>query len=381
MATVTVKPELLRWARERAGLKVHDLTRRFPKLNMWETNQAQPTLKQLEAFAKATYAPIGYLLLPQPPVERVPIPDFRSVEGRGIPNLSPNLLETIYVCQQRQDWYRDYAQATGEKPRDFVGSAEINSPVESVADSIRQTLGFSLQARRTYPTWTEALRHFIDQADEAGILVMCSVVVLNNNRRTLDVDEFRGFAMSDPLAPLIFINGADSKSAQMFTLAHELAHLWLGQSALTDTDASAGPSNAIESWCNQVAAETLVPLAALQNEIPKELNMGLETRRLARLFKVSTLVILRRLHDAGVLPRQAFRKAYNEEVDRLQNMPANSGGNFYLTQSARVSKRLARALVESTLEGQTLYRDAFQMLGISKVETFHELGRSLGYSI
>ncbi|MBE7461856.1 MAG: ImmA/IrrE family metallo-endopeptidase [Planctomycetes bacterium] len=378
--TVAVKPELLRWARERAGLGVHDLTHRFPRLELWESSQAQPTLKQLEAFAKATFAPIGYLFLSQPPVERVPIPDLRSFQGRGVANPSPNLLEMIYICQQRQEWYRDYARAVGEKPRTFIGSSHVGAPIEPVAESIRTALGFSLQAQRAYPTWTEALRRFIEQADEAGILVMCSGVVLNNNRRALDVGEFRGFAMSDPIAPLIFINGADSKAAQMFTLAHELAHLWLGQSALTDADASGPPSNVIEAWCNKVAAETLVPLVLLQREMRSRFVSG-EVGRLARIFKVSTLVILRRLHDAGALSRKELRAAYDAEVERLNNLPRGSGGNFYLTQSARVSKRLARALVESTLEGQTLYRDAFQMLGISKVETLHELGRSLGYSV
>ena len=210
---------------------------------------------------------------------------------------------------------------------------------------------------------------------------MSSGVVLNNNRRRLDPREFRGFAMVDEFAPLVFINGADSKAAQMFTLAHELAHLWLGVSAVSDAEPSEVPTQEIERWCNRVAAELLVPIRALREELRRRANLDEEVSRLARAFKVSTLVILRRVYDARALSRDEFNTAYEAELTRLQQVAKSSGGDFYLTQAARVSKRFARALVASTLEGQTLYRDAFHMLGISKVETFHELGRNLDVRI
>jgi Zn-dependent peptidase ImmA (M78 family) len=164
----------------------------------------------------------------------------------------------------------------------------------------------------------------------------------------------------------------------MFTLAHELAHIWLGQSALSDAEADCVPEDTVERWCNEVAAELLVPLAALREEYATPGDAVEEASRLARHFKVSTLVILRRIHDAGGMTRAQLRRAYAEELERLRAMPKGTGGNFYLTQAARVSKRFARALVASTLEGQTLHRDAFRMLGFSKLATFRELGRSLG---
>jgi transcriptional regulator with XRE-family HTH domain len=263
---VQVRPELLRWARERAGFSLEALAHRIPQLPAWERGEARPTLKQVEKFAKATHAPVGYLFLAEPPIESVPIPDFRTLSNVRVSRPSPDLLETVYICQQRQDWYRDFARSEGEVRLQFVGSADLSSDIGGTAARMRTALGFNVEERRRMPTWTDALRRFIEQADLLGVLVMISGVVGSNNRRKLDPDEFRGFALSDELAPLVFINGADTKAAQMFTLAHELAHIWLGQSALSDVEPASMPEHRVEIWCNQVAAELLVPIDVLRRE-------------------------------------------------------------------------------------------------------------------
>lgn len=378
MNRVTVKPEILRWACERAGHTAASLRGRFPKLELWESREASPTLKQLESFAKATHTPVGYLFLQEPPVERVPIPDFRTVGKEHFERPSPALLDTVYICQQRQEWYRDFARSVGEKPLPFVDSVRVTGDVERTAALIRHAIGFDVDERRRMPTWTDALRRFIEQADALGVLVMVSGVVGSNNRRKLDPQEFRGFALADDLAPLVFINGADTKAAQMFTLAHELAHIWLGQSAVSDAQASLVPEHQVERWCNQVAAELLVPLEVLRDEYDPHAGLGNETLRLARRFKVSTLVILRRIHDTGGLTREQLWEAYEAELQRLRALPKGSGGDFYLTLGARASKRFARALVVSTLEGRSSFTEAFRLLGFKKMATFRDLGHSLG---
>ncbi|MEX2582458.1 MAG: ImmA/IrrE family metallo-endopeptidase [Gemmatimonadota bacterium] len=378
MNRVEVKPELLRWARERAGLGVDALARRFPKLPAWESGEVHPTLKQLEGFAKATFTPVGFLFLDEPPEERVPIPDFRRVANVHVGHPSPDLLDTLYLCQQRQDWYRDFVRSMGEEPLALVGSVRADADVVATAAAIRLALGFDLEERRQIPTWTEALRRFIEQADALGILVMVSGVVGSNNRRKLDPQEFRGFALADDLAPLVFINGADTKAAQMFTLAHELSHVWLGQSAVSDAEARVLPEHAVERWCNAVAAELLVPLEALREAYDPSAALREEPGRLARRFKVSTLVVLRRIFDAGELTREAYWRAYEEELERLRSLPKGSGGDFYLTLGARAGKTFARALVVSTLEGRTPFTEAFRLLGFKQMATFNELGHSLG---
>jgi Zn-dependent peptidase ImmA (M78 family) len=378
MIHVAVPVRTFRWAIERSNKPRSDLQRRFPKLSEWEAGGRRPTLKQLEAFAKATYTPIGYFFLNEPPEESVPIPDYRTARNARLEQPTRNLLDVIYLCQQRQEWYRNNAREVGEVPYDFVGSARATNDVVATAKRIRTILGFDLDQRRRFPTWVEALRSFVDQVDRLGVLVMVSSVVGSNSRRRLDPGEFRGFALVDSLAPLVFVNGADTKAAQMFTLAHELAHVWLGESALSDIEPHFVPTHNVERWCNQVAAELLVPLEFLRHEYRPEAPLREEIDRLARQFKVSTLVILCRIHDTGGLTRQELWTAYDVELERLLTFPRASGGDYYLSTAARVSKRFARAIVIAAWEGRASFSEAFRLLGCRKMTTFREFGHSLG---
>lgn len=380
MTTVAASIPVLRWAAQRARLHDEDLSARFRKWPLWLTGEAQPTLKQLEDFAKLTHTAIGYFFLPEPPQLALPVPDFRTLRDQALAEPSSALLDTLYLCQQRQDWYRDYARVHGLSALAFIGSARIQDAPELVAQHMRETLGLSAEERRQLPTWTDALRQLINKSEDAGVLVMASSIVGSNSHRKLDVEEFRGFALADELAPLIFLNGSDSKAAQMFTLAHELAHLWLGATGVSDTDAGQVPEQQTERWCNRVAAELLVPLEALRAAYRPDAPIPDEIQRLAREFKVSTLVALRRLFDAGFIEQGRLWQHYREEQARLKALEqrGSGGGDFYRTLGARTSKRFARAIVSSTLEGQTLFQDAFRMLGVRKTATFYEAARELG---
>ena len=258
---IDVAASLYAWASERSGLGSDELAHKFPKLPQWESGDHRPTLKQLEQFARATRTPVGYFFLSAPPDEEVPIPDLRTVGDRGVRRPSPDLLDTIYQCQQRQDWYRDYARGIGLDPVPHVGSLSMATPVGEAASALTAAMSFSVERRG--PNWSEAFGYLRDRAEDSGVLVMVSGVVGSNTHRKLDPAEFRGFALADPLAPLVFVNGADTKAAQIFTLAHELAHIWLGESALSDADLGVQATHDVERWCNGVAAEVLVPLSAM----------------------------------------------------------------------------------------------------------------------
>ena len=268
MNRVPVQPALLRWAGERSGRNAADLQKRFSRLEAWEQGSTLPTLKQLEAYARATRTPIGYFFLQEPPVESLPVTDFRTVGNADVRRPSPDLLDMLYLCQQRQDWYRDEARTSGEQPLAFVGSLDTSEDTITGAARLRDTLGFDIEQQRKAPTWDQALRQFIRHADASGVLVMVSGVVGSNTHRLLDPKEFRGFALADPFAPLVFINGKDAKAAQIFTLAHEIAHLWLGESGVSNpqadfvedadfvADAESTPHHSSERWCNNRCSGT-----------------------------------------------------------------------------------------------------------------------------
>lgn len=381
---VDVAPDMLQWAVERSRRPQEDLLKAVPQLNAWEIGDVKPTLKQLQKFARATYTPFGYLLLDQPPADDLPIPDFRTMRDSAIAEPSPNLLDAIYLCEHRQDWYTRFARMHDLDDIPFVGSAGVSDDPVSVAAEMRETLSFSTQSRGQFSSWSDALRKLIDLAEAAGVMVMVSGIVGSNTHRALDPKEFRGFALVDPKAPLIFINGADTKAAQIFTLAHELAHVWVGAGGvdkpeLESQEADQTMLTEIERWCNHVAAEFLIPL----EELPQDLSgptLTDDLEALARRFRVSTLVVLRRLFDARFLQWDDYRTAYVDELARVVALAATSGtgGNFYYTQPLRVSRRFARAVIADTLEGRTLHREAFQLLGVRKVETFNNFSAELG---
>ena len=373
-----VKPAVLGWAIERSGKDRDGLHRKFPRLSAWERGEVRPTLRQLEDFAKATYVPVGYFFLSEPPVEEMPIPDLRTIDNKCVTRPSANLLDTIYICQRRQDWYREYALGIGEEPLPFIGSSDTNRPVVETAVKMRRDLNLDTDKWRNNPSWEASLRAFIAQAEDAGIMVMVNGVVGNNTHRKLEPREFRGFALCDDFAPLVFINNADAKAAQMFTLAHELAHLWHGESALSDVSPRPATNRHIERWCNRVAAELLLPLEELEQVLPPGNPLD-AVQNIRRHFKVSSPVVLRRLYDAGRISDEEFEQAYEQEQQRWRRSQQGSGGNFYPTLMTQVGRRFAQAVTRNAIDGETLYRDAYALLGIRKATTFNELRERLGY--
>ena len=363
---VEVSSQVLSWARERSRRDDDYLTKRFPKLREWESGEALPTLNQLEEFAKATYTPIGYFFLQEPPVDRLPIPDFRTVRNASVSTPSPNLLDTVAVCRQRQDWYRSYLEDDGAAPVPFVGSLRPMGDIVTTASAIRVALSVEDQLFADVPSWSAARGSLADRCERAGVLVMINGIVDSNTHRKLDPDEFRGFALADELAPIIFVNGADAMAAQIFTLAHELVHIGINQSAVSNPSLGRRQQNEIEIWCNKVAGEFLVPMGSFRLEFNRKASLESELTRLARKHKVSTLVILRRVFDAEILTWEQYREAFDKQVALATRRTASGDGDFNVTQPIRTSKRFARAIIASTLEGRTRYTEAFRLLGFHK---------------
>jgi len=205
MIRVTVKPELLQWARERAGGTLQSLSKRFPRLQLWERGEAKPTLKQLEAFAKVTYVPFGYFFLPEPPEESLPIPDLRTICSQEIRRSSPDLLDTIYSMQRRQAWLREELVECEAEALEFVGSARLADEPQGVGREMRRMVGLDDSWASTVRTWKDAVAELRRAVEKLGVMAIINGVVGNNTHRKLDIGEFRGFALSDEYAPLVFV--------------------------------------------------------------------------------------------------------------------------------------------------------------------------------
>lgn len=375
---VTVAPSVLSWALDVTSADAEALYKRF-KLDQWLASEARPTLKQLQDFAKATGVAFGYFLLPQPPAWALPVPDFR--EGfRGAPTPSANLVAVLGQSQRRQDWYRDYVLGLGAEPLEFVGSAADLEPVEAAAE-IRRALSFEVASR--HGTWADTRKALLRAFEAIGGLTIATSMVENNTRRPLDENEFRGFALVDDIAPLVFVNTHQTLNGQIFTLAHEVAHVWRGTSGIGNEDPRADGQSAVERWCNAVASEVLVPkdeLAARHFDV-RNLSVPEALDELAHAFRCGTLVVLQALQRTGIRRFDNFDQAYDAEVARLRTLSdtrESGGGDHYNNQPFRVGERLSRALVADALEGRTSIDEAMRLMSMKSLSTFDEYARRLG---
>lgn len=385
MITVTVEPKLLDWARERASLSLDQLARkigvtRVERVEEW-LESGQLPLKKLEAIAAKTHVPLGYLFLEVPPEEPLPIPDYRTVASQGLAQTSPELIDTLHTCAQRQAWYREYLLEHEVEALSFLGHFTLADNPAAVAANIREVIGWTAEERLAEANLELVIGRFAAAIEAAGILVMRNGVVGNNTHRPLNAEEFRGFAMYDPLAPLIFVNAADAKVAQMFTLAHELAHIWVGESALVDVRVDT--NRTLERFCNQIAAEVLVPIEEFAQAWHGLDDADDELQRLSRQFRVSRFVILIRARESGLINPAEFRS--REEAERSRAIQASGeragGGNFYYTQRSRLGRRFARAVLQSARAGSTLMRDAYDLLGVKKHETYVRLAEVMEVAV
>lgn len=383
---VKVQEELFTWALERSRKSVEDLEKRCPKLSEWLAGTLQPTTKQLQNFAAATSTPFGYFFLPAPPEEQLPIPDYRTVSDVASRNPSANLMETLYTMQQRQEWLRETMLEQEAEPLGFVGTATLRDDPEAIAQEMRRRCGLDEGWTKEVRSWEDAVSKLRQDIESLGVMAIINGVVGNNTYRKLDVQEFRGFALSDGYAPLIFVNGADSKSAQMFTLAHELAHVWLGENGLSGFETLMPDTGDIELFCNRAAAEFLVPRHELDEHWRKTKSTDKPFETVARRFKVSPIVLARRALDLKFISRDAFFKFYREytgaevEKARMQKTKKPRGGDFFNNQNTRVGQRLGTEVVRAAREGRLLYRDAYKLTGLYG-ETFTKYTKHLGFDI
>ncbi len=381
MTRVPVPPKILRWACERAGYDVVSLAERLPQLRAWVRRERQPTLKQLEKLAKLTHTPLGYLLLPEPPDERLPVPDYRTVTGATGARPSPDLLDTLYTMQRRQMWLRESLVENEVEPLAFVASARLGDEPSAVGREIRRALGLDGGWAAEVRTWQDAVSELRRAIEQLGVMAVINGVVGNNTHRRLSVEEFRGFALTDPYAPLIFVNGADAKSAQMFTLAHELAHIWLGREGLSGFETLLPGGTDVEDWCNRAAAELLAPERQLRARWQAVRWEASPFQKLARTFKVSPVVAARRALDLNLVGRGTFFDFYERYVNRERRSGTKpSGGDFYNNQNTRVGELFGIQVLRAAMESRIGFKEAYDLTGL-RGGTFQKYAKRLGVDL
>jgi Zn-dependent peptidase ImmA (M78 family) len=384
MSSAHINPQMLQWAMQRVGSSADDLATAFKKpvetIAAWLAGDASPTFKQAQRLAKRLRVPFGFLFLADPPPSDLPLPDFRRVHGPGTAAASVDLRDVISDVLRKQDWYRDFRADSDEEPLPFVGSFEPGSPVTDLVADLADRLSFESEVRPQSQA-SQFLRAFAGRAEALGILVMRSGIVRQATNRALDVEEFRGFSIADPMAPVIFVNNADSNAAQVFTLAHELAHIWIGRGGISDADPTirGDSDDDIEEYCNDVAAELLLPWADLE----RRWNAGSASIEqliadVASEFHVSTVMVARQLWEHAAIDRDEFFRLYEAEKSNwLRAATESSGGNYYLSAPIRNSRRLTEAVLESVGASETSIRDASRLLGV-KPANLARLRESMG---
>lgn len=378
-----VTPQLIQWARQRyypnLVLAAKKLSVTPDKLSSWERGDERPTFRQAQSLAQKFHIPFGYLFLPDPPVEQLPLPDFRSVPTAQKRSPSPEFIELLNDVLRKQEWFREYQENEGARPVPFIGRFTSHADPEKVAKDIRETLGINDEMRQSTENWEQFLRNFIHKSEAAGVLVLRSGIVKNDVRRTLNVQEFRGFAISDKLAPAVFINGQDAKAAQIFTLAHELAHLWVGQSAISNPDYTRRSSqqDPIDRFCDQVAAETLLPKQDFLFYWKDHKSLVENLGALAVQYRVSQFVVLRRAYDNDKLTDVEYQRLYREllATPRPQGKK-DGGGDFYRVLLARNSNTFTMTLLAAAAEGRVSRMDTARLLNV-KVGTVRSVQNKL----
>ena len=380
---ITLQPAVLRWARERARIDAEQLADKMQvkpeRVLAWERD-GRISIAQADKLAQRTHTALGLLYLTEPPKDLLPIPDFRTRDDDLQPSV--NLLDTIYLMQRRQAWMRDELIGEGARPLNFIGSYEIDGDPLQVARAMREALQLADDWAASVFTWSDALGHLRNKAEDAGVLVVFNGVVGNNTSRKLDPDEFQGFALVDEYAPLVFVNNADFKAAQMFTLAHELAHLFVGETGVSSFEDLQSASNDTEKFCDQVAAEFLVPEAELRDFWPIVEQTSNSYQSVARQFKVSSLVAARRACDLELIEADDFFEFYKKYMDKewYSQQSQASGGNFWNTQKWRIGTRFGSAIFRAVKEGRLLYREAYNLTGL-KGETFENMPEKMGIPV
>jgi Zn-dependent peptidase ImmA (M78 family) len=336
------------------------------EIETWASQDKLPTFSQLEKLSRKIHVPFGYFILNTPPEEELELLKFRTIGSLESQPPSRDLIDTAKQMENVQDWMREYLVLNGFGRNDFVGSVKKTGTPLAVASKIRSVLNITENWYEQVSDSDKSFKFLRERISKTDVVVMMSGIVANNTFRPLNIKEFRAFTLIDDFAPLIFINSTDSTEGKIFSLLHEFIHVGIASNSMFNVE----PSNfmtgsPVETFCNRITAEILVPIAAFTKKWDSSADeVADKINQLSRYFKCSRFVIARRALDSHFINHEEYALV-TTQVKLRTSKKKGSGGNFYLTQASRIDRRFLLALDSSVKEGKTLYTEAFRLTNTS----------------
>lgn len=369
---VKLNPRVLEWAVRRSCLSDEQILKAFPKYPRWLDGSWKPTVKQLRDFAGKTHVSVSELFADDLPNYALQITDFRTVDDSSARDPSPELFDTIDAMLSRQEWMKGYFLHEGFDPIDFVGSytdAPLSDEAKGlIVDDLHALLDLDGDWAASCGGVADALKVLKDSIEAAGISVVINGIVNDNTHRVLDVSEFRGFVLSDRIAPIIFINGRDTKSAQLFTLIHELCHLAFFQTGVSNAPNDEDADIVIEGFCNSVAADFLVPTDIMVSRWEERTSsLYAKVQMIAHTCKVNFVVVARKAKDMGLITEETYFALYRQyKSDTPPEVRSDKGGgNYFYNKQYRLGAVFSDAIRAAVHSDYLSYRDAYDLTGMS----------------
>lgn len=355
-AYITAK--VFKWARESAKMTEEIAATKvavsIDKFKDWETGDDYPTIRQAQTLAKAYRRPFALFFLPDVPTDFQPLQDFRK---KGSKELSTSSIFIIREIQQKQAWISEVNEDNNENRVPFIGKFTIKDNPVLVANDILATLNINPLNYKSNNPITE----WIDKAELNGIFISRTSFI--HSRLKLDSNEIQGFAIADDFAPFIFINSDDWNAPQLFTLVHELSHLWIAETGISnDVEPSiknTGDYNPIELFCNEVAANALIPKEYIDSLGSKAFYDAKEVFKNAKIIGVSSFALLVRALNLNIISLRAYKELkhlaeieYNEflkreEAKKIKQKEKAGGPNYFLLQLNRNSRLFTQTVLDA----------------------------------
>jgi Zn-dependent peptidase ImmA (M78 family) len=353
---VEISRDVYLWAIKESQKDFGEIESRFKKIEAWISGEDSPTIRQVENLANFLKVPLGYMFLNEPPRTNIVESEFRTI-GNKIPEISKNLQDTLYIMARKKDWLSEHRQDKGWGkllPHDFGDLSKEN------AFPAKEYIGLDEFWYEESRDKNSAFKYLRQKLESKGIVVMQSGVVGSDNRRSLNVSEFRGFLLYDDIAPLIFINSRDSEAGKIFTLIHEYIHFLLQEDDIFVDEDSA------EAEVNMLTAEFLIPASHVQKQWDDNRPELEQIDELSRLFHVSRLAVAIRLKDLNKIPQHVVDTVKQQTelaLSKRGESESDGGGDYYRTSRSRLGDSFLGAVIQGAESGDISYTYAFDLLG------------------